>query len=71
MLPSLDTEITYLWHLLHVFFPNGFDQLTASAVADYLLNSNAVTERRMNIVGTVDIKPIESDTMQEGRSQNR
>ena len=54
-----------LSHLLHVFFSNGFDQLTVAAVADYLLNSNAVTERRINVIGTADIKPIESNTMQK------
>ena len=43
----------------------------AAAVADYLLNSDAVTESRIDVVGFADTKPIASNTTQEGRSQNR
>ena len=43
----------------------------AAAVADYLLNNNAVTENRIDVVGFADTKPIANNTTPEGRSQNR
>ena len=43
----------------------------AAAVADYLLDSNAVTENRIDVVGFADTKPVASNTTREGRSQNR
>jgi len=43
----------------------------AAAVADYLLNNNAVTENRIDVVGFADTKPIANNGTPEGRSQNR
>lgn len=43
----------------------------AAAVADYLLNNNAVTENRIDVVGFADTKPIANNATPEGRSQNR
>ena len=41
------------------------------AVADFLIQDNAVAENRIDVVGFADTKPIASNTTPLGRSQNR
>ena len=43
----------------------------AAAVADFLIQDNAVAENRIDVVGFADTKPIASNTTPLGRSQNR
>ena len=43
----------------------------AAAVADFLIQDNAVVENRIDVVGFADTKPIASNTTPLGRSQNR
>ena len=43
----------------------------AAAVADFLIQDNAVAENRIDVVGFADTKPIASNTTPQGRSQNR
>ena len=43
----------------------------AAAVADFFLNSNAVADSRIDVIGFADTKPVASNDTPEGRSQNR
>ena len=43
----------------------------AAAVADFFLDTNAVIDSRIDVVGFADTKPVASNNTSEGRSQNR
>lgn len=43
----------------------------AAAVADFFLNSNAVPDSQIDVVGFADTKPVASNATPAGRSQNR
>tara|TARA_Y100001934_G_C12308269_1_gene753578 strand:+ start:45 stop:1250 length:1206 start_codon:yes stop_codon:yes gene_type:complete len=43
----------------------------AAAVADFFLDTNAVVDSRIDVVGFADTKPVASNSTSEGRSQNR
>ena len=43
----------------------------AAAVADFFLDSNAVPDSQIDVVGFADTKPVASNTTPAGRSQNR
>ena len=40
-------------------------------MADFFLNSNAVADSRIDVIGFADTKPVASNDTPEGRSQNR
>ena len=76
---DLNSKVTVSGHTDNI--PIGFSErflsnwdlsaARAAAVADYLLDRNAVTESLIDVVGFADTKPIASNTTREGRSQNR
>jgi chemotaxis protein MotB len=43
----------------------------AAAVADFFLDSNAVPDSQIDVVGFADTKPVASNATPAGRSQNR